>query len=167
MGRNALLCATLVLGAGAAHAHEVLHSTEPGRAVAVRVYYPDGETLAYTEYEVFSPADARIQHQKGRTDRRGYLSFVPDAAGSWRVRVSDASGHGLETTVEISAEVLEALLRDGAGAGQGSATATGDPHRNRGIASWAFVLRPVLGVLAILAVFITLTWLHRRRRKAL
>ena len=62
-------------------AHEVLHQVEWNRAVALRAYFADGEVLAYAQYEVYSPADPKIPHQKGRTDRDGWLAFVPDGAG--------------------------------------------------------------------------------------
>ena len=75
---------------------------EQGRAVAVKVYFADGEALAYCQYEVFSPADPKIPYQKGRTDRNGYLAFVPDAAGRWRVKVVDSTGHGFDTEVDVA-----------------------------------------------------------------
>jgi len=126
----------------AAGAHEVLHSVERGRAVAVHAFLPDGEDLAYSAYEVFSPAAPDVPHVKGRTDRKGWLAFVPDAPGSWRVKVVDGTGHGLEITVDAAA-VPEA----------GSS----------GLSAAAFVLRPLAGVLAIVAVFAALLALRRRK----
>lgn len=131
------------LMAGQAFAHEVLATVERGRAIAVKAFFPDGEPLAYAEFQVFSPADAKIPYQKGRTDRSGYLAFVPNLAGNWHVRVSEASGHGLDLDVPATAE-----------AGQvGSA----------GPASWAFVLRPLLGVFLIALLFVGLWLLYRKR----
>lgn len=134
------LLAALPVVAGA---HEVLHTVERGRAIAVHAYFPDGEDLAYGAYEVFSPADAKVPHQKGRTDRKGWLAFVPDAPGSWRVKVVDGTGHGLEVEVDT------AIAPQAAGS---SALSTA-----------AFVLRPLVGVLAIGAVFAALFTLHRRK----
>ena len=57
----------------------------------VKAFFPDGEPLAYAEFQVFSPADAKIPYQKGRTDRSGYLAFVPNLPGNWHVRVSEAA----------------------------------------------------------------------------
>ena len=134
------LAVAALLAPPPAAAHEVLHTVERGRAVAVRAYFADGEGLAYAQYEVFSPADPRIPHQKGRTDRNGYLAFVPDARGPWRVRILDDGGHGLDLQV------------DAAGAPAAA-----------GVATSAFVLRPLLGLVALGAVFAGLYLLQRRR----
>ena len=144
----AALAAAALLSPLAATAHEVLHAVERGRAVAVKAYFADGEVLAYTQYEVFSPADPKIPYQKGRTDRSGYLAFVPDTAGNWRVKVVDNTGHGLDIQVEAG-------------------TASGVPSGSAGsrIASTvAFVLRPLVGLAAIVAVFAALIIFQRRRR---
>lgn len=140
-----LLAALLALAAAPALAHETLHEVARGRAIAVKAYLADGEALAYTAYEVYSPADPGIPHQKGRTDRGGWLAFVPDAPGRWRVKVIDATGHGLDVQVEAGAP--GAALASDAGAVPGA----------------AFVLRPLLGLAAIGAVFAALYLAYRRK----
>lgn len=143
----ALLGALAPLGAGA---HEVMCQVQRGPAVALRAFFPDGEALAYAEAEVYSPADPKIPHWKGRTDRNGWLAFVPDAAGKWRVRVIAATGHGLDTEVEVGSP---------AAAGADPGGGPGQPA----IGALAFALRPAVGVAVVAAVFGAL-WLHRRRR---
>jgi nickel transport protein len=141
----ALALAGAVLAVAApARAHEVLHDVEHGRAVAVRVHFPDGEPLAYCVAEVFSPADPKIPWQKGRTDRNGWLAFVPDVAGKWRVRVVDTTGHGLDVELE---------------AGPAAAPRAGGPP-----SPLALALRPIVGIAAIALVFGALLALYRRRR---
>lgn len=149
MSRGAAACAAaaLLLAPGMAPAHEVLHTVERGRALAVRAWYADGEPLAYCQYEVFSPADPKVPHQKGRTDRGGWLAFVPDLPGAWRVKVVDTSGHGLETTVE-------------AGGPEGGAAPSSSPA---GASTLAFVLRPLAGLAIIAAVFAALFAAYRRK----
>jgi nickel transport protein len=137
----ALICAA---APAAAAAHEVLHEVEWNRAVAVRASFADGEALAYAPYEVYAPTDPRIPHQKGRTDREGWLAFVPAAPGAWRVRVLDETGHGFEATVEASP-------------GQAAPRAAGR------LATAAFVLRPVAALAAAGAAFALLLAVHRRR----
>jgi nickel transport protein len=126
-------------------AHEVLHSVERGRAIAVKAFFADGEPLAYSEYVVFSPTDPKIPYQKGRTDRAGYLAFVPDCPGHWHVKVSTTDGHGLELDVAAEADDKK-------------------PAATGGIASWAFAVRPLVGVLLIAGLFVALTKLYRRKR---
>jgi nickel transport protein len=137
----------LALAARPARAHETLHEVARGKAIAVKAYFVDGEVLAYTAYEVYSPADPRIPYQKGRTDRSGWLAFVPDAPGKWRVKVIDDTGHGLD--VQLDAEAPGAAPAPAAAGGA--------------VSSAAFVLRPLLGLAAIGAVFAVLYVTHRRR----
>jgi nickel transport protein len=143
--KRALLVAVLMLVPSLARAHEVLHTVERGKAIAVKAYFADGEALAYTEYLVFSPADAKIPYQKGRTDRAGYLAFVPDTPGKWWVKVSDNTGHGLDLDVESVAIA---------------------PVKNDGgrVATWAFALRPIIGVVLIAALFALLVVIYRRKK---
>jgi nickel transport protein len=149
--RAAWVLAVLILVAPipAARAHEVLHTVERDKAIAVKVFFADGEVLAYTEYQVFSPSDPRIPYQKGRTDRSGYLAFVPDGPGAWRVKVTDTTGHGLDLVVEVGAPSANSKTRQG-----------------QDLASWAFAIRPVLGVGIIAALFALLVLLYRRKRSA-
>jgi nickel transport protein len=142
---SAAVLAAAVSGAQPALAHETLHEIQRGKAIAVKAYFADGEVLAYTAYEVYSPADPKIPWQKGRTDRAGWLAFVPDVAGPWRVKVIDDTGHGLDMKVEAGAP---AAAPDAGAAGA--------------VSGLAFVLRPLAGLLAIGAVF-TLLYLRYRR----
>lgn len=141
---GALVLAAALLAPAAARGHEVLHDVVRGRAVAVRARYADGEPLAYATYEVYAPADPATPWQKGRTDRAGWVAFVPDAAGRWRVKVVDDGGHGLDVAVDATA---------------GDASGAAPP------ASVGFVLRPLVGVAAIAALFALLFLLHRRQRE--
>ncbi len=132
-----------------ASAHEVLHEVRRGNAVALHAWFPDGESLAYVPAEVYSPADAAVPYWKGRTDRNGWLAFVPDAAGKWRVRILDSTGHGLDTSVDVRSTDLAGNAETGSSGSPSAATA---------------VLRPVVGVLLVAGIFGFLWWLRGRRR---
>jgi nickel transport protein len=143
----ALLAAQLALVLPAvARGHEVLHEIDRGRAVAVKAFLADGEVLAYKQYEIYSPADPRIPHQKGRTDRSGWLSFVPDAPGKWRVKVIDDTGHGLDLQVDALP----------------GAAATPSPGATPASTA-AFILRPLVGLAVIVGVFGLLFVVYRHR----
>jgi nickel transport protein len=131
-------------------AHEVLHEVQRGRAVAVHAWFPDGESLAYVQAEVFSPADGQVPYWKGRTDRNGWLAFVPDVPGRWRVRIVDSTGHGLDTEVEVTS-----LAPVGPSAPPGAGAS--------GLSSLAVVLRPVVGV-ALIGVLFAFLYLRGKRR---
>lgn len=147
MRRSACLALLLLLASAAtAMAHEVFHTVERGKAVAVKAHFADGEALAYREYQVFSPADARIPYQKGRSDRSGAIAFLPDVPGPWRVVVMDDTGHGLDVKVDVPAP--------GAGQAEGKSAA---------VSSWAFALRPIIGASAIAVIFIAMFIAYRRK----
>jgi nickel transport protein len=147
----ALLAAVAaVLAPAAASGHEVLHEIDRNRAVAVKAYFGNGEVLAYAQYEVYSPADAKIPHQKGRTDRSGWVSFVPDVAGKWRVKVVDDTGHGLDLEVDAAP----------------ASTAITAPSTAAPDSTTAFVLRPLVGVAVIAALFGVLFAIYRRKGTA-
>ena len=93
-----LLLATLI--PAAATAHEVLHRVEAGGAMAVKVFESDGDVADNAVYEVYSPKDPARPFQTGHTDRNGYLSFVPDARGKWRVKVTQDDGHGIDIQID-------------------------------------------------------------------
>jgi nickel transport protein len=145
-GLAALAASALLAAPGLARAHETLHEVRREGAVAVRAYFADGEALAYAPYEVYAPTDPKVAWQKGRTDRDGWLAFVPQASGAWRVRVIDDTGHGLDLVVD--------------------AAAPGTPSGGGALSGVAFVLRPLVGLAAIGAVFAVLFLVYRRRGRA-
>jgi nickel transport protein len=142
-GLRLAVAAAALLAARDAAAHEVLHEVRRGNAISVHAWFPDGEPLAYRAYEVFSPADPKIPWQKGRTDRAGWLAFVPDGGGTWHVRVLDEAGHGLDLQVDAGAPA--------------------EPPPAGARSTAAFVLRPLVGAAAIVALFAALVLAYRRR----
>lgn len=143
-GRLATLttAAAFVFAFAPAAAHETHHEIHRDKAIAVKAFIEDGEVFAYTPYEIYSPADPKIPYQKGSTDREGFVAFVPNTAGKWRLKVIDPTGHGLDIEVD-TADV---------GVTSGGAVSTA-----------AFVLRPVVGLLLIGAIFAGLFLLYRRK----
>lgn len=100
----------LLLGVrGQAEAHSV-HYQLGNKAVAVRVFYADDDPASYSAFEIFGPGD-NIAHQKGRTDRNGFVAFVPDRAGTWHVTVLGESEHGMHAA-SIEIDVNESLFAD-------------------------------------------------------
>jgi len=82
--------------------------------VTVEFYYSDKEPMRYAEVLVYSPKDAKIEFQNGRTDRNGRFCFCPDATGTWRMEVKDGTGHNVKSRVEViknSEGGLEVLRR--------------------------------------------------------
>ena len=118
-------------------AHEVSAEVARDRAVAVRASGHHGGGLAGAEAEVFSPADPATPFWKGRTDRDGWVAFVPNAPGRWRVRVFDTTGHGIVTDVDVPAP--------------GAPNA--GPANPPGPSATATLARPLVGVAIVAAIF--------------
>ncbi len=93
----------LALAPAAGSAHEILHQVHRGRAVAVRVFEPGGDPIVGARAEVFSPSSPAAPAWTGSTDRHGWIAFVPDSPGRWRVRVVEAAGHGIDVGVDVTA----------------------------------------------------------------
>jgi nickel transport protein len=94
----------LLLPAMAA-AHGVRTSVTGSPAAVVTVTHDDGTPLAFENVMILGPGDD-APYQTGRTDRHGRFSFVPDRAGAWRIRVTSADGHGDETTVTVTDDLV-------------------------------------------------------------
>lgn len=75
-----------------AMAHAINYQVE-NRGISARVFYSFDEPANYSPYEIYGPGD-NIPHQKGRTDKNGFVSFLPDRAGKWIIKVSGESDHG-------------------------------------------------------------------------
>lgn len=101
------LAAAAALLPAVALAHGVSLDVERrGPEVSVRARYAGGRPLAGATYEVRAPGPARGAGATGRTDADGRLVFVADAAGTWTVRVVDATGHGGTARVKVEAAEL-------------------------------------------------------------
>jgi nickel transport protein len=132
-----------------AAAHEATAEVTRDRAVAVQARAHGGDVLGNAAAEVFSPADPSIPFWKGRTDRNGWVAFVPDAPGRWRVRVVDPTGHGVVATVDVPAP---------GATGPGPAS---PPPASTG----ASLARPLVGVALVAAIFgLLYAWGRRKGR---
>lgn len=101
--RILLAPALFLLAAPFALAHSINYQVEQ-KGMAVRAYYSEKDVAAYSEYELFGPGD-KAPYQTGRTDRNGYIGFVPDRPGVWKLQVWGESSHGFHgVTTEIKVD---------------------------------------------------------------
>lgn len=175
----ALAAALAVLSVpGAAGAHGVEAEVErSGAGIAVRARHHGSRPLAGAHYEVVSPADPERPHASGRTDRHGWVAFVADAPGTWRIRIADASGHGSLVEVLVTPGELAASraaeprpqapdpMQGGPHARGEQAAATSRPPSHEERAPGATPLRIALGALAILVLFGAVFAVQRRRHR--
>jgi nickel transport protein len=173
----AALAVALAAPAGArAHGALEVDVERSAAGIAVRARHHGGEPLADAFFVVVSPAAPGRAHDEGRTDRHGWLVFVPDAAGTWTVRVVDASGHGKVEEIAVPADaVVTAATAPPAAAGAGPGAAP-EPRTlppappPRGAAESrerAGSIYRVIGGLAVimLAFFVVFAVLIRRPRR--
>jgi nickel transport protein len=93
------------LGGTDSHGHSINYQVQE-KGIAVRAFYSEKDPASYSQYEIWGPGDREdLPHQTGRTDKNGFLSFVPDRAGLWKIRVWGESSHGYHGfTTEIKVD---------------------------------------------------------------
>jgi nickel transport protein len=101
------LCLTIgvwiSLTAAAAGAHTVNYEVQQ-QGIAIKIFYSAQDPASYAEYEILAPGE-ELPHQTGRTDRNGFVAFVPDRQGLWKVKVTGESAHGYHgVTVEVKVD---------------------------------------------------------------
>jgi nickel transport protein len=101
------LAAVTLTGGGTKHGIEVEISLN-APAVITRCTYSTEDPAEGVECVLFAPGSNEEKFQTGETDANGVFSFVPDAAGLWRLVVDDGQGH----RKEVSVSVTEAFLND-------------------------------------------------------
>ena len=92
-----------------AEAHSIHYQVE-NKGISVRVFYAEDDPASYSAYEIFPPGD-KIPHQKGRTERNGFVSFLPDRQGKWVIKVYGESDHGMHGEM-IEVNVNESHFMD-------------------------------------------------------
>jgi nickel transport protein len=109
MSRCLLITLFLLLIYSEASAHSVHYRVE-NKGISVRVFYAENDPASYSSYEIFGPGDT-IPHQKGRTDKNGFVSFLPDRQGRWIINVSGESEHGMHGA-QIEVDVDDNLFME-------------------------------------------------------
>lgn len=94
----------LFLSSSNSNAHGIDYEILDNKVIAIRVTYSSGEPLSFGSFEILGP-DEKIIHQKGRTDKNGIITFLPDKKGVWKITVTDETEHGLhKRLIEIKVD---------------------------------------------------------------
>jgi nickel transport protein len=99
----------LLLIYSGAEAHSVHYQVE-NKGISARIFYSADAPASYSQFEIFGPGD-KIPHQKGRTDKNGFVSFLPDRAGVWIIKVFGESDHGYHGAL-IEVRVNEGMFME-------------------------------------------------------
>jgi len=87
------------------HAHTVNYDVQQRSVAAVKVFYSADDPASYSAFEVYAPEGGDLPYQTGRTDRNGFVTFIPDRQGIWKVKVLGESAHGYHgVTVEVKVD---------------------------------------------------------------
>jgi len=100
-----LLSLCLFLGEIDSYGHSINYQVQE-KGIAVRAFYSEKDPSSYSQYEIWGPGDKEdLPHQTGRTDKNGFLSFLPDRAGTWKIKLWGESGHGFHGfTAEVKVD---------------------------------------------------------------
>lgn len=96
------LVLSLSAGSRATQAHDLQYTVTGGQAVVVKLFYADNTAFSFEGYEIY-PEGKKLPVQVGRTDARGRIAFLPDKAGTWRIKAISEDGHGLDFTLATDA----------------------------------------------------------------
>lgn len=89
-----LLPLGLILAETRSQGHSINYHVEQ-QGIALRAFYSAKDPASYSQYEIWGPGDREdLPHQTGRTDKNGFLAFVPDRAGTWKIKLWGESSHG-------------------------------------------------------------------------
>ncbi len=81
-----------------------IHYDVQQKGISIKVFYSKDDPSSYSQYELYGPDDSQ-PHQTGRTDKNGFVSFVPDRAGIWKLKVWGESTHGFHgLTIEVKVD---------------------------------------------------------------
>ncbi len=98
-----LFVGTLGWANGMPHAHTIHYEVQP-KGISAKIFYTLSDPASYSEYEIYGPGDTE-PYQIGRTNRAGFLSFLPDRPGTWRIKVLGESSHGFHgITIDIKVD---------------------------------------------------------------
>ena len=159
-----VFAALLLLGAAQAHAHALYAAhTLQGSVALVQFAYAGGQVPTYAKVEVYSPADAKVEFQNGRTDAQGRFAFMPDTPGQWRIIMADNMGHRVEHAVDVSPSQGSAQI-----AAQTSGPNTDKPAANGatpGVGEFSVPLRVLLGLSLLANMALGAAVLRRRKNQ--
>ena len=88
--------------------HNLQHTISKEKSIVVSFSFAQEDDFSFQSYEVYAP-NTEIPFAVGRTDTLSRLSFLPNAKGSWRVKVFSQDGHGKIVNVEVD-ENIEAKI---------------------------------------------------------
>jgi nickel transport protein len=96
---------TLLLWVHDLYAHTVNYDVQQKSVAAIKVFYTAEDPASYAGFEVYAPDGGELPYQIGRTDKNGFVSFIPNQQGTWRVKVLGESTHGYHgVTVEVKVD---------------------------------------------------------------
>lgn len=82
-------------------AHAVDYRIVETQATTLEISYAGGQAFSLASYEIFGPNDTK-PFQLGQSDQLGRITFRPDRAGEWTIKVFSDDGHGVQAVINIT-----------------------------------------------------------------
>ncbi|MGK7294460.1 MAG: hypothetical protein ACNS61_01375 [Candidatus Wenzhouxiangella sp. M2_3B_020] len=95
-----VLAALSLLAFSELQAHSVEHEVTRAESVLIVLSTGPDQPFAAAGYRIYRPEGGE-PFATGITDRNGRIAFRPDRGGTWRVIVSDSSGHGASIRIDV------------------------------------------------------------------
>lgn len=91
-------------------AHTIHYEVQP-KGISVKIFYTQSDPASYSECEIYGQGDTE-PCQIGRRNRAGFLSFLPDRPGTWKIKVLGKSSHGFHgISIDIKVDKAFNLIR--------------------------------------------------------
>lgn len=106
-----LMVALFALGSTAA-AHSIhLEITRNAPLVSVQANFSKTSPMVDAGVVIYAPG-ADQPYQTGRTDRRGFFTFMPSVAGDWVFEVDDDRGHRKRVNISVDESFISGLTAE-------------------------------------------------------
>jgi len=100
-----LMVLAMLFASHTAYAHTVNYDVQQKSVAVIKVFYTANDPASYSQFEVYAPDNRELPYQTGRTDRNGFVAFVPDRQGTWTIKVLGESSHGYHgVTVDVKVD---------------------------------------------------------------
>ena len=86
-------------------AHAVTHERIEAAGVTLLFRFSGAASIpAHARVLIFSPGSFEQPYLETETDAKGYVSFIPDTDGTWRLELKTKEGHEKAISLEVGAD---------------------------------------------------------------
>ncbi len=128
-------------GTSSLFAHNLEHTISHQKAVVIKYKFSQEGDFSYQDYEIYAP-QSDIPFQVGRTNANSEIVFIPDTKGKYKIKTFSQDGHGKIIEMDIE-DILS--------------------KKTSNESSLVSLLKPLFGIMILLAVFGFLYFIKRKK----